>query len=156
MKIDVIMLSNSNFNKYGNNAAKLYSDFRGKNSIDPNLIRSMINGYYKIWLALNGRGTPIGILLLGVRDLPITSTIDLVYVDSNSRHRGAGDKLIRRAITYSNIKKVSYIDLYRDSKSKFLEELYLKHGFLNEPRGKVSTRMIKSFHRHKLFKEESI
>lgn len=156
MRIDVIMLNNSNFDRYGNNVAKLYSEFRGKVAINPNLMRSMINGYYKIWFATDGRGVPMGILVLGVRDLPISSTIDLVYVDSKKRHRGIGDAMLRRAISYSNIKKVSYIDLYRDSKDKFLEELYKKYGFCNEPHSKTSTRMIKSFHRHKLFKEVNI
>lgn len=152
MKFDVIMLSNSNFAKYGNNVASLHAKFRDRVGIRPDLIRTMINNSHKIWFAVDRSGVPIGILFLGIYDLPTSSSIDLVYVDPSKRHRGAGDALIRRAISYSNIKKVSFVELFRDCESKFLEDLYTKYGFCNHKHSEITTRMVKSFHRTSISK----
>lgn len=146
MKNKIYMLSNENFNRWGESVLKLYNEYReNETPIEAEVLRHMINGNYKIWVSLSGTRDIQGFIMLGVYNAPSYSTLELVYSDKECRRNGIGKSLIERAMLYSKRKKFSFVDLYRDKNNKLLEKLYKSFGFTNEPYDAVSTRMIKIF-----------
>lgn len=126
MKIEI--LNNKSFKQYGEEITKLYNDFRcAPTNVSTSLIRRMVNGNYKIWYATDLYDRVVGFALVNVLDRDLS--LDLLYVTSNYRKTGIGDKLLNRVVNYSKRNKFNTIELYVDRHAEWLHKFYEKYGF---------------------------
>ncbi|MGH7213261.1 MAG: GNAT family N-acetyltransferase [Tepidisphaeraceae bacterium] len=82
----------------------------------------------RLWVSLVQQGRPQGVLLLS--KTPRTDSLELVYLGlaPESRGRGIGDLLMRRAITSAADRELSRLTLAVDSRNAPALKLYYRHG----------------------------